>query len=133
MTAREPAVQADNQCSFCRKGRREAGLLVEGAGLGGSGGVFICRHCAVLCLEILEAEQQRRADEGARGQLDEGRSRGRTIAGLVRELRRFEDQTLEVRLSFDLGETSHPISLVGIMGGQCLMLSCKDDRYQGGG
>jgi hypothetical protein len=86
----------------------------------------------VLCLEVLEAEQQRREDE-ARGRLDEGQSRGRTIAGLVRELRRFEDQTLVVRLSFDLGETSHPISLVGIMGGQCLMLSCKDDPYQGGG
>src|SRR5262245_10816337 len=98
MSAQEPPVQADSQCSFCRKGRREAGVLVEGRGLGGCGGVFICRHCAVLCLEILEAEQQRR-DEGTSGPPDEGRPRGRTIAGLVRELRRLQDQTLEVRLS----------------------------------
>ena len=125
-------MQADNQCSFCRKGRREAGLLVEGQSLGGRGGVFICRHCAALCLEILEAEQQRRAD-GARGPFDEGPPHGRTIADFVRELRRFKDQTLEVRLSLDLGETSYPVSLVGIMGGQCLMLSGKDDRDQGGG
>jgi hypothetical protein len=133
MTVQEPAVQADSRCSFCRKGRREAGLLVEGPGPGGSGGVFICRHCAVLCLEVLEAEQQRREDEGGRGQLDEGRPRGRTIAGLIRELRRFEDQTLEVRLSFGLGETSHPISLVGIDGEQCLILSGKDEGDWGEG
>lgn len=38
---------------------------------------------------------------------------GKTIAGLIEELQSFEDQTLEVRISFDGGETSLPISLVG--------------------
>ena len=39
--------------------------------------------------------------------------KGKTIAGLIEELQSFEDPTLEVRLSFDGGETSLPISLVG--------------------
>ena len=39
-------------------------------------------------------------------------SRGKTIAGLIEELRSFEDQTLEVRISLDEGATSIPISLV---------------------
>jgi hypothetical protein len=38
---------------------------------------------------------------------------GKTIAGLIKELQSFEDQTLEVRISFDGGGTSLPISLVG--------------------
>ena len=39
--------------------------------------------------------------------------KGKTIAGLIAELQTFEDQTLEVRISFDGGVTSRPISLVG--------------------
>jgi hypothetical protein len=39
-------------------------------------------------------------------------NKGKTIAGLIEELRSFEDQTLEVRISFDDGATSLPISLV---------------------
>jgi hypothetical protein len=39
--------------------------------------------------------------------------KGKTIADLIEELQSFEDQTLEVRISFDGGETSLPISLVG--------------------
>jgi hypothetical protein len=39
--------------------------------------------------------------------------RGKTIAGLIKELQTFEDQTLEVRISIDGGDTSLPISLVG--------------------
>ena len=38
---------------------------------------------------------------------------GKTIAGLIAELQSFEDQTLEVRISFDDGESSLSISLVG--------------------
>jgi hypothetical protein len=105
---------------------------VEGPGLSGTGGVFICRLCAVLCQEIVE-EEQRRAGEGTRDRPEGEQPRGKTIAGLIRELRRFEDQTLEVRLSLDLGETTHTISLVGLMNGQCLLLNCKDERNQGGG
>ena len=39
-------------------------------------------------------------------------STGKTVAGLIKELQSFEDQTLEVRISFDDGATSLPISLV---------------------
>src|SRR5262245_51593416 len=120
MTAKGPALQVENCCSFCGKSRREAGPLVEGRGLGGTGGVFICRLCAVRCQEIVEVEQ-RRAEEGTRGRPEEAQPRGRTIAGLIRELRGFEDQSLEIRLSLDLGETTHPISLVGVKNGQCLL------------
>ena len=64
-------------CSFCRKGRRESGPLVEGPGPTGTGGVFICGDCAKLALSIIEQEQQRFADRierQARGEL--GRPRG---------------------------------------------------------
>jgi hypothetical protein len=131
MTAKRPAVRPENRCSFCRKTRGEAGPLVEGPGLSGTGGVFICRLCAVLCQEIAD-EEQRRADEGTRDRAEAGQPRGKTIAALIRELRKFEDQTLEVRLSLDLGQTTHAISLVGTMNGQCLLLHCKDERNEGG-
>jgi len=39
--------------------------------------------------------------------------RGKTISGLIKELQSFEDQSLEVRISVDGGDTSFPISLVG--------------------
>lgn len=39
-------------------------------------------------------------------------SRGKTIKQLIAELQSFEDQSLEVRISVDDGETSLPISLV---------------------
>ena len=45
-------------------------------------------------------------------------SRGKTIAGLIEELQSFEDQSLEVRISFDDGATSLPISLVTRMRGE---------------
>ncbi len=39
-------------------------------------------------------------------------SSGKTIAAPIKELHTFEDQSLEVRISIDGGDTSHPISLV---------------------
>ncbi len=39
--------------------------------------------------------------------------RGKTIASLIKELQTFEDQSLEVRISIDGGDTSLPISMVG--------------------
>ena len=126
MVAKQSAVQAENRCSFCRKSRGEAGPLVEGPGQGGTGGVFICRRCAVLCQEIAEAEQQR-VSGGTGCRHDEEQAGGKTIAGLIRELRRFEDQTLAVRLSLDLGKTTHALSLVGITNEQCLLISCEDE------
>ena len=57
--------------------------------------------------------------------------KGKTIAGLIEELRSFEDQTLEVRISFDGGESSLPISLVGkswCEGRPCATLrNCQDE------
>jgi hypothetical protein len=55
-------------------------------------------------------------------------SRGKTIADLIKELQSFEDQTLEVRLSFDAGATSLPISLVGKLDGKyAVPQNCEDE------
>lgn len=43
--------------------------------------------------------------------------RGKTVAQLIEELRSFEDQSLEVRISIDGGESSQLISLVRKRGG----------------
>lgn len=40
-------------------------------------------------------------------------TRGKTIAGLIKELQSFEDHSLEVRISIEGGAWSVPISLVG--------------------
>ena len=54
-------------------------------------------------------------------------SRGKTIAQLIQELRTFEDQSMEVRISLDGGSTSLPISLVGKSGGKYAVLqNCQD-------
>lgn len=54
-------------------------------------------------------------------------SRGKTVAGLIRELLSFEDQTMEVRISIDGGETSLPISLVGKIGNKYAVLMHAGD------
>ena len=59
------------------------------------------------------------------GRSDDWRSRGKTIAGLIRELQSFEDQGLEVRLSVDGGDTSAAVSLVGTVDGRCLLMNCE--------
>jgi hypothetical protein len=51
-------------------------------------------------------------------------AKGKTIAGLILELRTFDDQDLEVRLSTDDGVTTHPISLIGRHDGACVLLRC---------
>ena len=54
-------------------------------------------------------------------------SRGKTLAGLVKELESFENQQLEVRISVDGGQTSYPISLVGRHEGKYALLeNCED-------
>jgi len=55
----------------------------------------------------------------------EWKSRGKTIAGLIRELQSFEDQSLEVRISIDDGDSSYPISLVGKVDGRCLLMNSQ--------
>lgn len=57
-------------------------------------------------------------------------TRGKTIAELIAELRSFEDQTIEVRISVDDGATHRPISLVGKEGGVCV-LSFSGDAATG--
>lgn len=52
-------------------------------------------------------------------------SRGKTVAQLIAELRSFEDQGLEVRLSVDGGATSVPISLVSKRGVVALLENCE--------
>ena len=53
-------------------------------------------------------------------------SRGKTVAQLIRELKTFEDHTLEVRLSLDNGASSVPISLVGKVGATACLMNCED-------
>ena len=53
--------------------------------------------------------------------------RGKTIANLIKELQSFEDQSLEVRISVDDGNTSVPISLVGKFGDVALLLNSEDE------
>jgi len=54
-------------------------------------------------------------------------SKGKTVAHLIEELRSFENQEMEVRISLDGGETSFPISLVGKLSGKyAVLLNCQD-------
>jgi len=49
------------------------------------------------------------------------------VAQLINELRTFEDQEMEVRISIDGGVTSLPISLVGKVDGKFAVLqNCQD-------
>jgi hypothetical protein len=54
----------------------------------------------------------------------EWKSRSKTISGLIRELQSFGDQSLEVRISVDDGDTSYSISLVAKSGDRCLLIDC---------
>lgn len=51
-------------------------------------------------------------------------TRGKSIKQLIKELESFEDQNLFVEISFDDGETSKPINLVGKFDGKCMLLYC---------
>lgn len=51
---------------------------------------------------------------------------GKSIKQLIKELESFEDQNLLVEISFDDGETSKPISLVGKIEGKCMLLNCEN-------
>lgn len=53
-------------------------------------------------------------------------TRGKSIKQLIKELESFEDQNLLVEISFDEGETSKPISLVGKIDGKCILLNCEN-------
>ena len=51
---------------------------------------------------------------------------GKSIKQLIKELESFEDQNLLVEISFDDGETSKPISLVGKIDGKCMLQNCEN-------
>lgn len=54
-------------------------------------------------------------------------SKGKTVAQLIDELRTFENQNMEVRISIDDGNTSRPISLVAKSQGKyALLKNCED-------
>jgi hypothetical protein len=54
-------------------------------------------------------------------------NRGKTVAGLIKELQSFEHQDMEVRISIDGGDSSIPISLVGKNEGEyALLMNCED-------
>jgi len=55
-------------------------------------------------------------------------SRGKTIKQLIAELQSFEDQSLEVRISLDDGETSLPISLVARRAGAAVLQNSERDK-----
>ena len=55
----DAAAQSPKRCSFCRRDPGKMDTLVEGPGQNGAGGVFICRECAKMALNIIEMEQDR--------------------------------------------------------------------------
>lgn len=53
-------------------------------------------------------------------------TRGKTIRQIIAELQTFEDQNMEVRMSFDDGDTHRCISIVTRHGDYCLLVNTKD-------
>jgi len=53
-------------------------------------------------------------------------SRGKTIKQLIEELKTFEDQNREVRISLDNGDTHSPISILGKKGKKYCLLMCAE-------
>jgi len=53
-------------------------------------------------------------------------SRGKTIKTLIQELKSFENQDAEVKISFDCGKSSKNVGLVGRINGCCILMKCKD-------
>ena len=52
-------------------------------------------------------------------------ARGKTIRQLIKELETFEDQDMEVRISFDDGNTCHVISIVEKQENCCVLANCE--------
>jgi hypothetical protein len=53
-------------------------------------------------------------------------NRGKTIRNLIQELQSFENQDLEVKISFDCGENSVGVGLVGKIDDCCVLMNCED-------
>ncbi len=52
-------------------------------------------------------------------------TKGKTIRQLIEELQTFENQELEVKMSFDEGKTRKPISILAKRDGCCLLLNSE--------
>jgi hypothetical protein len=55
-------------------------------------------------------------------------SRGKTVEQLIKELKSFENQQLEVRISIDGGETSYPVSLLAKRQNQYAMIENHQEK-----
>jgi hypothetical protein len=53
--------------------------------------------------------------------------RGTTIAELIEQLRSFENQEMEVRVSLDDGDSHSPVYLVGKVDGSCVLFVRSGD------
>ncbi len=52
-------------------------------------------------------------------------TKGKSIRQLIEELQTFENQGMEVQMSFDEGETRKPISILVKRDGYCLLLNSE--------
>ena len=57
-------------------------------------------------------------------------TRGKTIRQLIVELKTFENQDLEVRISLDKGESHKPISLVIKDDGYCKLVNSEKNNQE---
>ena len=55
-------------------------------------------------------------------------TKGKSIRQLIIELQSFEDQDLEVRMSFDGRITHRPISILSRDQGYCILENCEDQK-----
>jgi hypothetical protein len=53
-------------------------------------------------------------------------NRGKTIRTLIKGLQSFENKNLEVKISFDYGESSMSIGLVGKINNECVLMNCEN-------
>lgn len=54
-------------------------------------------------------------------------TRGKSVRQLIKELRTFEDQDIEVRISIDGGTTHKCISLVGKADGKAVLFNYEEE------
>ena len=52
-------------------------------------------------------------------------TQGKSIKQLIKELKTFEDQNSEVRISLDYGDKHSPISMVGKIGKNCVLMCAE--------
>jgi hypothetical protein len=102
-----------------KPGQIVMGLLAEKiASLSTDATTDITQHQAIL--DELQSELD------AAGQpYPEWVTRGKSITALIKELGSFEDQSLEVRLTLDGGQSHKPISVLTRRDGYCMLENCE--------